>query len=460
MRDMPRQDTQPERHAQLLLCMFKSFFTTDDLRLPDDASWLIAMRRTEQSNQWDSRSMTMRLNIAGMLRQRLAADDEIAQRREEARAANAAGQGGGDGSDIDGDVLNAAFDVDDTTGTNVMPPAYNAHNVLSYVAAAKDQCIAAGFSASNDARLPRSSLLSGRTPQQVTADASHIQHGEDTASAKAAIKIQDAILKARDASTTAASTPADEPDVESTSGPYNSAAMEPYLVHLRSTLQAGLSTDAKTSMDNRRKATNDIVAKTDVGRASIQQHEAVRRIADEFGLNRKQRLAFFLFGSAWIARDGTPTADALRLHVSGGAGSGKSYVLKAIVALIECPALRGVVQPGRIITVAFQGKQAASVGGATVHSVTDVPRKKKKGSTDQGQGALDNTAGQTALSDEKAAKWLNAAVIAIEEVSMVSCDLMGCINKAAASVNPSAASLPYGGLICITFGDLNQVFHR
>ncbi|CAM9864475.1 unnamed protein product, partial [Laminaria digitata] len=54
--------------------------------------------------------------------------------------------------------------------------------------------------------------------------------------------------------------------------------------------------------------------------------------------------------------------------VSGGAGSGKSCVLRPIVTLIDCPALKGVVHPGRLLTVAFQGKQAASVGGATIHS--------------------------------------------------------------------------------------------
>ncbi|CAN0577107.1 unnamed protein product, partial [Laminaria digitata] len=114
-----------------------------------------------------------------------------------------------------------------------------------------------------------------------------------------------------------------------------------------------------------------------VGRSYCQQHDAIRRIADVFGLNCEQRLAFFIFGAAWLARASVATADALRLHVSGRAGSGKSYVLRAIVALIDCPALQGVVHPGQLLTVAFQGKQAASVGGATIHSVTDVPRGDK-----------------------------------------------------------------------------------
>lgn len=185
-------------------------------------------------------------------------------------------------------------------------------------------------------------------------------------------------------------------------------------------------------MNNTRNTTNASAALTDVGRASSQQH-AVRRIADEFGLNRKQRLAFFLIGNAWTSRDGALKADSLRLHVPGGAGSEKSYVLKEIiVALIGCPALKGVVQPGRLPTIASQGKQAASVGGSTAYSTAYIPHRKKRGSS--GDGALDNTDGQSALPEEKATKWLGADVIAIEEVSMVSCQLCGYINKAAATV--------------------------
>lgn len=450
MRDIPRQDTQPERHAQLLLCMFKPFFKTGDLRQPEDGSWSAAFRRTENSNQWDAQSTTMLKNIGGMLRQRLAADVEIARRREEARAARAAGVGGGGSPGDEDDIFNAAYGDDDTTGTNVMPPSRNAHSVLAYVNNAKDCCIAAGFSKNDSARLPTAALLSGRTPEELSHDASKIHADQGAADAEASIKVQSAELKERDSRMVVAE-PVEEPDL-STATRYDSAAMDPYLLSLRSQFETGKSTATKAAMDERRRATNASVAQTDVGRTSPQQHEAVRRIAEEFGLNRKQRLAFFIFGAAWIARTPTPTADALRLHVSGGAGSGKSYVLRAIVALIDCPALQGVVHPGRLLTVAFQGKQAACVGGKTVHSVTDVPRGDKgKG------GALDNTDGQTVLSDEKAARWRNVAAIAIEEVSMVSCQLMGCIQKAAASVKPSAASLPYAGMICVTFGDLNQV---
>lgn len=453
MRDLPRQDTQPERHAHLMLCMFKPFFSTDDLRSPDESSWVVAMQRAEQSNQWDARSTTMRLNIKGMLRQRHAADEEMVRRAEEARANAAAGRGGAF-SDDEGEIINAACDEDDAEGSNVMPPTRNAHNVLAYVNNATDNCIRAGFSKSNDARLPAGALLSGRSAEQAATDANSVNIGVSAADAKSSLKTQAGLLTALDKGNATSSPP--QPDPTPSSSRFNSAELNPYLVDLRTKYQAGLSEDVKAKMNARRDRTNEAVAGTDVGRASHQQHEAVRRIADEFGLNRKQRLAFFIFGAAWIARTATPTSEALRLHVSGGAGSGKSYVLKAIKALIDCPALKSAVLPGRLLTVAFQGKQACSVGGCTVHSVIKVPRRDKNKS----RSTLDSTSDQDSLPPEKVARWLGVGAMAIEEISMVSCELLGKLQLAAAEVRPSCASLPFAGLICVTFGDLNQVRHH
>lgn len=234
--------------------------------------------------------------------------------------------------------------------------------------------------------------------------------------------------------------------------PYSAAALDPYLVKLRKGCHTGLSADSVEAIAKKRDEVNAAILASNVGATYPHQHDAVRRIADEFGLNRQQPLAFFIFGAAWIGRGAVPTADSLRLHVSGGAGSGKSYVLKAIKALVDCPALSGVVRPGGLLTVAFQGKQAASVGGATVHSVADVPRGDKSK-----DGLLDNTDGQSTLDEGKAARWRNKEVLAIEKVSMVPCKLMGYLQKSAASVRPSWASLPYAGMICVTFGDLDQV---
>ncbi|CAM9139490.1 unnamed protein product, partial [Pylaiella littoralis] len=129
----------------------------------------------------------MRLNIKGMLRQRHAADEEMVRRAEEARANAAAGRGGAF-SDDEGEIINAACDEDDAEGSNVMPPTRNAHNVLAYVNNATDNCIRAGFSKSNDARLPAGALLSGRSAEQAATDANSVNIGVSAADAKSSLK--------------------------------------------------------------------------------------------------------------------------------------------------------------------------------------------------------------------------------------------------------------------------------
>lgn len=394
----------------------------------------------------------MRSNIGAMLTQRLAADEESARRRAELKAARENGEGGA--YEVNGDVFNLACDDDDITGSNVLPLARNAHVVSAYVNDALDSLRAAGFNfddiSSTGAApgLPPPLLLSGRTSDEVEADKAEVRRGQDEGDAQTFMKEFAAKLEQSDKNACTAQ-PEETPAPDLTS--YDPIAMEPYIRDLRSKSQSGLTEDAKNKMNERRRVTNERVAATDVGRASVNQHDAVRLIAEEYGLNRKQRLAFFIFGNAWMARNGSPNPDALRLHVSGGAGSGKSYILAAISSLVHCPALKGVVQPGGLLTVAFQGKQAASVGGTTVHSVCDIATHQK--------GALDNTDDQTGLSAKKTQRWaqLGDGAIAMEEISMISCKLLGKMQQAAASVRPSGASLPYAGFICITFGDLNQL---
>lgn len=451
-RDFPRQDTRPEQYAQLMLCLFKPLFAIDDLRLPEETSYSDALQRTEDSNEWDPALFSMRSNIRAMLTQRLAADEETARRRAELLAARERGEAGA--YEVNGDVFNLACDDDDTTGTNVLPTATNAHRVSAYVNDALGSVRAAGFSFDDSPStcdtpgLPPPSLLSGRTHDQVQADRAEVRLGQDEIEAQKFMS--DFAAKLAKADTTACAAPPEEPPVHDADS-YNPATMEPYIRDLRSKSQSGLAEEAKNKMNERIRATNERVAATDVGRASVYQYDAINRIAEEFGLNRKQRLAFFIFGNAWMARNGSPNPNALRLHVSGGAGSGKSYVLAAINSLIECPALKGVVQPGGLLTVAFQSKQVASVGGSTVHSVCDIGTRQK--------GTMDKTDGQAGLSANKTQRWaqLMDGAIAMEEVSMISCKLLGKMHEAAVSVRPSGASLPHAGYICVTFGDLNQL---
>ena len=251
MRDIPRADKQQERHAQLLLCMFKPMFEVGDLRLPEDKSWTEALNRTEASNQWDPDSVTMRMNIRAMLTQRLAADDEMARRRAELLAARQ-----GDDSisgDVNGDITGIVCDGDDTTGNNVLPLAKNAHIVSAYVNGALESILAAGFSRCDpllhiDATDQSSTiLLSGRTSDQIAADVSEIRQGDDKSTANKLMLEFAAKLQKSD-NTACASDPEEEDPVPNPNS-YNTAAMDPYILDLRSKSQSGLDEDVKRTME-------------------------------------------------------------------------------------------------------------------------------------------------------------------------------------------------------------------
>lgn len=78
MRDLPRADTQEVAHCRLLLCTFVPFFDLDDIKAVDE-TWTAAKDRVEESGAWDARTLPFRLNIDGMLRQRIAADSRAAK---------------------------------------------------------------------------------------------------------------------------------------------------------------------------------------------------------------------------------------------------------------------------------------------------------------------------------------------------------------------------------------------
>ena len=78
MRDIPRVDTQEVAHCRLLLCMFLPFFDLDDLKSSDE-SWTHTMPRVDETDAWDKRAKSFRLNI----RQGIAADEERAKRLHE-----------------------------------------------------------------------------------------------------------------------------------------------------------------------------------------------------------------------------------------------------------------------------------------------------------------------------------------------------------------------------------------
>lgn len=164
-------------------------------------------------------------------------------------------------------------DDDDTVGSNVLPPAMNAHRVSAYVNQTVDSLLSSGFSPSDASSLPPSTLLSGRTPDLIAADVGAVRLGDSEVDAKKFIKAFETELEQSDEAACVGA-PEETPPARGPAS-YNSTDMKPYIRELRSRSQTGLTEEAKTTSNDRRKATNELVAKSDIGRASAHQHDAV-----------------------------------------------------------------------------------------------------------------------------------------------------------------------------------------
>lgn len=85
------------------------------------------------------------------------------------------------------------------------------------------------------------------------------------------------------------------------------AVLDPYIHQLRHAAASGLSDSAMIAQHTRRDATNAEVAATDVGEMGRSQHPVAFELAETFGLNSKQRLAFYIFANGMLTKNPTPT---------------------------------------------------------------------------------------------------------------------------------------------------------
>lgn len=322
MRDIDREDTRPVAHCRLVLCMFVPFFDLDDLKSADE-SWPTAKVRVEQTDKWDKRTKPFRLNIAGMLRQRIAADEERANKEDGAAAVS--NPSGDFNSDTEEEVVVDDYGNNEEGDQSVIKVTKHSLLTKLFVDQALDAFLSAGFSGDDSAPDSSIAALSGRTPDEVSSDFNKISSSSD-ATLSADMTRQEAEFKrmtgAHTASLANASTTA--PASTSTSASRcDPTVMDPYLIKLRTEASVGLSPSAVLASDARRNRTNEEVAATDVGAVAASQHPVAFKIAQEFGLNRKQRLAFYLFANGVLAKKRSPSSEALRLYIGGGAGAGK-----------------------------------------------------------------------------------------------------------------------------------------
>ncbi|CAB1117516.1 unnamed protein product [Ectocarpus sp. CCAP 1310/34] len=452
MKDVPRSDTQPVAHARLLICLFVPFFTLDDLKRADE-TWPDALRRADDKNRWDPGTYPFRLNIQGMLAQKLAAAEETAKRHAERQLLSEKTHALGD--NMAGDVLLDSYGGEDEPGESVIPATVRRMLTDLFVNDAFRTFVAAGFNGDGSTRDASSPLLSGRSMEDTCLDISFVRGGTDLEAATASMSRQENELENKSSSSASALAGSDSnrtPAASSSSfGVPNEDPLGPCIMELRKASQDGLSPEACRARDERRDRTNAEVAGTDIGAVAALQHVAAFTIAQEFGLNRKQRQAFYIFANGLLSQFRPDPPPALRLYIGGGAGTGKTHVLRAIRAFVDSPPVKRLLPRARLLCVAFQGKQAAAVGGTTVHSVCP--------NTGDSYGCLSGAhEGQSTLPASEAAHWQRDVILAIEESSMISCNLLVRLHNTACSMFPlHKGQQPFGNRVVVMLGDFNQL---
>ncbi|XP_029987916.1 uncharacterized protein LOC115417874 [Sphaeramia orbicularis] len=168
-------------------------------------------------------------------------------------------------------------------------------------------------------------------------------------------------------------------------------------------------------------------------------------------LNETQACIFYSVRQWCLRRVWGHDPEPFHYFVSGGAGCGKSHVIKCIHEeatriLRELPRFRDMAdmsQPAVLLT-AFTGTAAFNIAGKTLHSVLKLPRSLEP--PYQGLG--------NAL-DEVRATLSSVEILVIDEISMVSKKLFAYVNWRFQQIKGNRK--PFGGISVLAVGDFYQL---
>lgn len=134
-------------------------------------------------------------------------------------------------------------------------------------------------------------------------------------------------------------------------------------------------------------------------------------------------------------------AKGFNIFITGGAGTGKSFLLREL-----CDLLR-VREGKRVFMTATTGVAALHVGGATVHSFAGIG---------YGDADKEELLSKVRKSRKAAGRWRYADVLVIDEVSMLLPDVLDKLDHIAREIRKQR-NTPFGGLQVILCGDFLQL---
>ncbi|CAJ1080787.1 uncharacterized protein LOC117832690 isoform X2 [Xyrichtys novacula] len=168
-------------------------------------------------------------------------------------------------------------------------------------------------------------------------------------------------------------------------------------------------------------------------------------------LNQKQACVFYAVRDWCIKRVCGPQPEQFFYYINGGAGTGKSHLIKCIhseaskiLRTLPRRAEEADISNPTVLLTAFTGTAAFNISGTTLHSLLKLPRSLKP--PFQGLGNQ---------LDEIRCELLNAEIIIIDEISMVSKPLFAYVDMRLKQIKGSHR--PFGGMSVIAVGDFYQL---
>ncbi|XP_034567817.1 uncharacterized protein LOC117832690 isoform X2 [Notolabrus celidotus] len=168
-------------------------------------------------------------------------------------------------------------------------------------------------------------------------------------------------------------------------------------------------------------------------------------------LNQKQACVFYAVRDWCFKRVCGLHPEQFFYYINGGAGTGKSHLIKCIYSeaskiLSKVPrrAEEADISTPTVLLTAFTGTAAFNISGTTLHSLLKLPRSLKP--PFQGLGNK---------LDEIRCELLNAEILVIDEVSMVSKALFAYVDVRLKQIKGSHR--PFGGMSVLAVGDFYQL---